>query len=119
MRPHHISTLITALCLRGCPSTVLWRVRAVVVDAVKGVTYWTRTHVTGKRGEVFSPIGAHCDTASAVARIFWAVCVVTASLGATPTAVLARAEPAVALIEAVGSMFRGETSAALGVTEDR
>lgn len=80
---------VIGLLFSGCPPTVLWRVIALVVDAVKPSTSGGVTHVGIKVGEGCTPAIAHSDTACTVAdkgRVFF---VITAAQHSRPCAVFA------------------------------
>lgn len=58
---------VGSLLLGSCPSTVLWAVRAVVVDPINGmIGRWFRPHVGEEAGEV-QPARVDGDAAPAVA----------------------------------------------------
>lgn len=80
---------VVGLLLGGCPSAVLRRVVAVVVDAVKPSARRRITHVGMELGKGFTPAITDPDSASTIAnegRVFFAV---AAAKHPTPCAVLA------------------------------
>ena len=61
-----VSTRIIALRAIRRPFAVPWFVVSIVVDAIKGVPFWARSHVSIERAVVVQPARAHCDTSTAV-----------------------------------------------------
>lgn len=101
------------LLLCGGPSTILLTVRSVVVDAIKRMSWWARSHVFQERSEIVAPPVVHYDPSCAVPLILRDVGIKAASLRALPTFVLASAVMSVALIEPDRAMLGLQTTATL------
>jgi hypothetical protein len=83
--PTSARTLIAVLFALCRPSTIPWRIRAVVVDTVDRVlTAWSWSHIAHKFREVARPFRAHVNAASAVVCEVTTVGVGASAFGLTP-----------------------------------
>lgn len=80
----YVATLIQLLFGAGNPAAVFWRIRAVVIDAVKGVPDRANAHVSKKVGERFQPVIADDNSAPAIVGIFFPILGVAAPLHFSP-----------------------------------
>lgn len=113
---------IAALLGRGGPSAVLWRVGAVVINAVNRVlSGWSSAHVGDKRSVGLAPSLADGDTAATVIPIADVALVIAAGFHALPNLVLCCRSRAVALSMLTGCYagscsFAPYASTALGAS---
>ena len=89
------AAILLLLGARG-PTAILLAVRAVVVDAIKGVIRrWPWAHVGEERGEIVAPFVAHGDPTSAPLGVAQTLRVVAALFHGVPNAVFRRTRHAV------------------------
>lgn len=82
--------LIIRLCFPIGPSTVLSRIRAVVVNAIKGEVFRTLAHVRKELTEVMTPFVADENPSASVIAVGGVTRVVAATVHQTPSVVFAR-----------------------------
>lgn len=51
-----VGSPVSGLCFKVCPSAIFWRVATPAIDAVKGQSFWTLTHILKKVKEVLPSI---------------------------------------------------------------
>lgn len=69
-RQADVVATVTHLFFFGCPSAILRRIRAIVIDAINRVPHgWARSHVFAERGEAVAPTVAHHNAATTVVAI--------------------------------------------------
>ena len=118
---HRRKVTIAGLFSSGRPSAILWRIRAVVVDAIKRVLLrWSATNVYEKRLVGLSPPIAHHNSAPAIPCEAAVTGVVASGLHSLPNLILGRglAERALAmsLIRACLTVLRFGTATRLNAT---
>lgn len=69
MRQLAYATTVLSLLLASCPSTVIWSVVAVVVDAVEFEPNGNFAHVGEELFKGFDPLGANLNTATPIVSI--------------------------------------------------
>lgn len=122
----HMTFAPVAALLSDCgPAAILWRVRAIVVDAIDGVFRgWTWPHIGQKRCELVAPSVAHGDAASAPVLVSGVGQIEASAAEVAPCLVFNRraATPLVpVLCGATDGRFRSQapTAHGLSVTEMR
>lgn len=90
---HNVSvpSRIVVLLHPARPSTVVWAIWTIVVDAVKRVTGRTLTHVHKELGKIIAPLVAHRDSSPPVARVVLQAHVVATLFRLRPCAMFWRA----------------------------
>lgn len=90
-RQNSVSPTIATLLFGCCPSTVLWTVRSIVVNAINAMLLrWTLAHVRKKVRKGDFPTLAQYDASTAVVRVRWIIRVVTPSSHVHPNSMLGR-----------------------------
>lgn len=104
------SSSVSKLVGTGCPSAVVRRVTLVVIDALKRVFGWARSHIGVERLKRVSPAVAHRDTSAAVVCERGSLRAIASAASHHPTVVFRRAASAVFKV-CCREKFSFETSA--------
>lgn len=105
-RPFSVTPSVVGLLKASRPSTVRRAVRAVIVDALKRMSWrWPWSHVTPERCEVVEPLGAHGNPSAAVMRVVWIIGVGAAVFGRGPGPILGRVRGGVSSSLRSGEFF--------------